>query len=377
VVADAHAGGDGVTWSLHKITSGVKLLATVRESSTRVRALETRIAQLRSQRSSDVAFACMEATGADARLQLKGDPAVPGAIVERGVPSFLGLPSGKVASGSGRLELAKWITSRQNPLTARVWVNRIWQGHFGTGIVATPNDFGLRGTPPTDQPLLDWLASTFMENSWDTKRLHKLLMTSDVYQRKSGSVERAAALATFPRRRLTAEELRDTYLKVSGVLDAEPGTAHPVPPEQSWAFTQHTPFADDYETNKRSVYVMQKRNRRTPFFALFDGPDPNTSTALRDNTTVPTQALWLMNSFFVQSTGDTLAKRTTIGTGDVDKWMTSLYRTLLGRHPSAAERSDYYLLEYQLYDGKSGETPRAWNAYVKALLVSNEVLYVD
>jgi len=377
VVADAHAGGDGVTWSLHKITSGVKLLATVRESSTRARALETRIAQLRSQRSSDVAFACMEATGADARLQLKGDPAVPGAIVERGVPSFLGLPSGKVASGSGRLELAKWITSRQNPLTARVWVNRIWQGHFGTGIVATPNDFGLRGTPPTDQPLLDWLASTFMENSWDTKRLHKLLMTSDVYQRKSGSVERAAALATFPRRRLTAEELRDTYLKVSGVLDAEPGTAHPFPPEQSWTFTQHTPFADDYETNKRSVYVMQKRNRRTPFFALFDGPDPNTSTALRDNTTVPTQALWLMNSFFVQSTGNTLAKRTTIGTGDVDKWMTSLYRTLLGRHPSAAERSDYYLLEYQLYDGKSGETPRAWNAYVKALLVSNEVLYVD
>jgi hypothetical protein len=216
-----------------------------------------------------------------------------------------------------------------------------------------------------------------MDNGWDTKRLHKLLMSSDAYQRKSGSGERAAALAAFPRRRLTAEELRDTYLKVSGVLDPEPGAAHPFPPEHTWAFTQHTPFADEYDSSKRSVYVMQKRNRRTPFFALFDGPDPNTSTARRDNTTVPTQALWLMNSAFVQSTGDVLAKRTTSGTGDVDKWMTSLYRTLLGRHPSAAERADYYLLEYQLYDGKSGTTPRAWNAYVKALLVSNEVLYVD
>ena len=377
VVADAHAGGDGVTWTIHKITSGMKLLTAVKDASVRTRTLETRIAKLRAQRSLDVAFACAEGTGADARLQLKGDPAVPGAIVQRGVPSFLGLPGGKVTTGSGRLELAKWITSRQNPLTARVWVNRIWQGHFGTGIVATPNDFGLRGAQPVNQPLLDWLATTFMENGWDTKRLHKLLMTSDAYQRKSGSGERAAALAAFPRRRLTAEELRDTYLKVSGALDAEPGTAHPFPPEQSWAFTQHTPFADEYDSSKRSVYVMQKRNRRTPFFALFDGPDPNTSTALRDNTTVPTQALWLMNSAFVQYMGDVLAKRTNSGTGDVDKWMTSLYRTLLGRRPSAAERADYYLLEYQLYDGKSGETPRTWNAYVKALLVSNEVLYVD
>ena len=377
VVADAHAGGDGVTWTIHKITSGMNLLETLKDASVRARTLETRIAQLRAQRNLDVAFACSEGTGADARLQLKGDPAVPGAVVERGVPSFLGLPGGKVTTGSGRLELAKWITSRQNPLTARVWVNRIWQGHFGTGIVATPNDFGLRGAQPVNQPLLDWLATTFMENAWDTKRLHKLIMTSDAYQRKSGSGERAAALAAFPRRRLTAEELRDTYLKVSGALDAKPGTAHPFPPEQSWAFTQHTPFADEYDSSKRSVYVMQKRNRRTPFFALFDGPDPNTSTALRDNTTVPTQALWLMNSAFVQSTGDALAKRTTSGTGDVDKWMTSLYRTLLGRRPSAAERADYYLLEYQLYDGKSGITPRAWSAYVKALLVSNEVLYVD
>jgi hypothetical protein len=355
----------------------VSLLASVKDASSRTRGIETRIAQLREQRNLDIAFASTEGTGADANVQLKGDPAVPGALVPRGAPSFLGLPRRKVVSGSGRLELAQWITDRQNPLTARVWVNRIWQGHFGTGIVSTPNDFGLRGTPPTDRALLDWLAITFMENGWDTKRLHKLLMTSDAYQRKSGSGERAVALAVFPRRRLTAEELRDTYLSVSGMLDATPGTAHPFPAESSWAFTQHTPFADDYETNKRSVYVMQKRNRRTPFFALFDGPDPNASTAVRDNTTVPTQALWLMNSPFVQTIGDALAKQTAGGTGDIDKWMNALYRTLFGRLPSASERADFYLLEYQLYDGKSGTTPRAWNAYIKAMLVSNEVLYVD
>ncbi len=376
-VADAHPGGDGVSWKVYKIPAGVSLLASVKDASSRTRGIETRIAQLRDQRNLDIAFACTEGTGADANVQLKGDPAVPGALVPRGVPSFLGLPSQKVGSGSGRLELAQWITDRQNPLTARVWVNRIWQGHFGAGIVATPNDFGLRGTPPTNRALLDWLAITFMENGWDTKRLHKLLMTSDAYQRKSGSGERAVALAAFPRRRLTAEELRDTYLSVSGMLDAAPGTAHPFPAESSWAFTQHTPFADDYETNKRSIYVMQKRNRRTPFFALFDGPDPNASTAVRDNTTVPTQALWLMNSPFVQTIGDALAKRTAAGTGDIDKWMNALYRTLFGRLPSASERADFYLLEYQLYDGKSGTTPRAWNAYVKAMLVSNEILYVD
>ena len=376
-IADAHPGGDGVSWQLRKILGGAPIVKSVMDSFTRDAELLRQLENLKQQRTMDIAFACTEGTGADARVQIKGDPAVPGAVVERGVPSFLGLPHQKVETGSGRLNLAKWITSRQNPLTARVWVNRIWQGHFGSGIVETPNDFGLRGAAPGNQPLLDWLATTFMENGWDTKRLHKLLMTSDAYQRKSGSGTQAALLASFPRRRLTAEELRDTYLMVSGVLDAEPGKAHPFPPEQTWAFTQHTPFADDYETAKRSVYVMQKRNRRSPFFALFDGPDPNTSTAMRDKTTVPTQALWLMNSAFVQSTGAALAARTQSGSGDVDKWMTALYRSLLGRRPTADERSDYYSLEYQLYDGKSGTTPRAWNAYVKALLVSNEVLYVD
>lgn len=256
-------------------------------------------------------------------------------------------------------------------------MNRLWQGHFGNGIVATPNDFGLRGAPPTNQPLLDWLAMTFMDGGWDTKRLHKLMMTSETYQRQSGDGHRASALASFPRRRLTAEELRDTYLYVSGQLDVSPGGAHPFPPEAGWSFTQHTPFADEYDSNKRSVYVMQKRNRRTPFFALFDGPDPNTSTAVRDNTTVPTQALWLMNSSFVQSSGAALAQRTSSATGDPDKWITALYRMLLGRYPSPMEKADFYALEYHLYDGQAGTTPRAWHAYVKAMLVSNEVLYVD
>ncbi|MFY8051471.1 MAG: DUF1553 domain-containing protein, partial [Armatimonadaceae bacterium] len=376
-IADAHPGGDGVSWQLRKIPGGAPIVKSVKDRFTQDAVLLRKLENLKQQRTIDIAFACTEGTGADARVQIKGDPAVPGAVVERGAPSFLGFPGGKVTTGSGRLELAKWITSRRNPLTARVWVNRIWQGHFGSGIVETPNDFGLRGAAPGNQPLLDWLATTFMENGWDTKRLHKLLMTSDAYQRKSGSGTRASLLASFPRRRLTAEELRDTYLMVSGMLDLSPGGAHPFPPEQTWAFTQHTPFADDYETAKRSVYVMQKRNRRSSFFALFDGPDPNTSTALRDKTTVPTQALWLMNSAFVHSTGAALAVRTQSGSGDVDMWMTALYRTLLGRHPTADERSSYYSLEYELYDGKSGVTPRAWNAYVKALLVSNEVLYVD
>lgn len=376
---DAHLGGDGVTWEVRKVAGGSVLLTQSTKLMSTLSTCMTRITTLKEQRNSDMAYACIEGpTPLDAYVQIKGEPAVKGDVIPRGIPRFLGGVVPAIRTGSGRAELANWIASDKNPLTARVWVNRIWQGHFGTGIVATANDFGTRGAAPFDQALLDWLALRFIRTGWDTKAMHRTMMRSAAYKRVSGSGERAAKLAAYPRRRLTAEEVRDTYLCVANILDRVPGGAHPFPPTLSWSFTQHSPFSDDYDTNKRSVYVMQKRNRRTPFFALFDGPDPNTSTALRDNTTVPTQALWLMNNPLIHRVAALVALRTQGSSGsDTDSWLQSLYQTVLGRGPTANERTTYFMLELGLDDGESTAWKGAWVSYVRALLVSNEVLYVD
>src|SRR5690606_25029656 len=136
---------------------------------------------------------------------------------------------------------------------------------FGRGLVTTPNDFGLRGAAPTHPELLDHLAATFIAEGWSLKKLHRRIMLSAVYQLASADDQPPAPsdlYTTFPRRRLNAEELRDALLAVSGELDRTPGESHPFPPESTWAFTQHGPFAAEYPSSKRSVYLMQKRNRR-------------------------------------------------------------------------------------------------------------------
>ncbi|MCA9047055.1 MAG: DUF1553 domain-containing protein, partial [Planctomycetaceae bacterium] len=170
------------------------------------------------------------------------------------------VPSGR---GSGRGQLADWIAG--NPLTARVMVNRIWGWHFGQGLVRSSNDFGARGDAPTHPELLDWLAAKFVASGYSVKDLHRVIMLSAVYQRVS---ETASAddpdnrwLSHFNRHRLTAEELRDSLLAVSGQLDLTPGQAHPFPAEATWSFTQHNPFNAVYETPRRSAYLMVQRQR--------------------------------------------------------------------------------------------------------------------
>src|SRR5206468_9698451 len=170
------------------------------------------------------------------------------------------------------------------------------------------NDFGARGKPPTHPELLDYLAAGFAESGWSIKAMHRLLLLSATYQLASANDERAAAadpsnelLWRFSRRRLDAEAIRDAMLLLGGNLDRSRGGPHPFPPVASWGFTQHNPFFAVYETNRRSVYLMNQRLRRHPFLALFDGPDPNASTPRRTETTVPTQALFLMNDPFVHA----------------------------------------------------------------------------
>ena len=238
-------------------------------------------------------YAVTEGKPVDVPLQRRGDPASPGPVVPRGVPRFAFLageppPSVSPGEGSGRRELAQWLTRPDNPLTARVMVNRIWQHHFGRGIVATPSNFGVRGEPPSHPELLDWLAARLVSAGWSIKAIHREIVLSETYQLASEQDERDAALDPenrllwrYPRRRLDAESIRDAMLAVSGRLDRSRPGRHPFPPIESWRWTQHDAFKTVYPTDHRSVYLMTQRLLKHPFLAIFDGPDTNSSTDVR------------------------------------------------------------------------------------------------
>ncbi len=353
----------------------------------------------------DVAYAAVEGTPADAKLQRRGDPEQPSDAVPRKNLTLLGGQPLHDPETSGRLELARWLTDPANPLTARVMANRIWQGHFGVGLVTTPNDFGTRGAPPSNPRLLDHLASAFIRSGWSVKALHREILLSAAYQRASSiearptptATQRPAATTTtvptlravknaaddtntFPRRRLEAEEIRDTLLTLSGDLDPTPGAAHPFPPEKDWSFTQHSPFKAIYESNRRSVYLMTQRIQRHPFLALFDGPDPNASTPHRDSSTVPTQALYFLNDPFFHARSEGLAKRL-LALPEQERIPAS-HRWCFQRKPTPEELKSAarFLADYRrALDGTAPEQIdlATWSAYARTLLASSELLHLD
>ena len=273
-------------------------------------------------------YAVWEGTPRDARLHQRGQPDQPGPRVPRQFIQLLGghrLPP--QAIGSGRLELADWLTAADSPLLARVFVNRIWQHHFGRGLVPTENDFGTRGQSPSHPELLDWLAAAFVESGWSVKAMHRRIMLSQVYQQGSaGSPAMRASdpsniwLARFARRRLDAESIRDALLAVSGRLDDRMGGPHPFPEYLQTRYTQHGPFRGEYQTDRRSVYLMTRRLKQHSFLALFDGADTNASTARRATSTVATQALFMMNDPMVHELSEAIAA------------------ALIARHDAAAAR---------------------------------------
>lgn len=363
----------------------------------------------------ELAYAVSEGTPRNARMQLRGEPDKLGEEVPRGFLSALGggpLPS--MTAGSGRLELAEWLTSPANPLTARVMVNRIWEYHFGQGLVRTPNDFGTRGLRPTHPELLDYLATAFVRSGWSIKSLHRMILASATYRQQSrfspgrepagnsspaeecpvlpvGNVRSSGRVATvsgsdlaspFSRRRLGAEETRDAILFASGELDPSPGTSHPFPAPTDWGYTQHGPYSAVYDHARRSVYLMTQRIKRHPFLALFDGADPNSSTPDRRVTTVPTQALYFLNDPFVHASSQALAGRIASAGGTEEDHIRGVYRRVLGRDPTPGERSDAaaFLGAYRAEFKASGETAPgdpALSALVRVLFGSNEFLTVD
>lgn len=391
-VADAHPGGpNGVSWKLTRFS------ATQTEPLTKIAEINKQLAAMSQQKAKllaeapkqETAYAVMEGTIANAKQHLRGDPEKLGPEIPRHWLTVMGGDIVPTDAGSGRLQLAKWLTDAKNPLTARVMVNRIWQHHMGKGIVASPNDFGSRGIKPTHPELLDYLADQFVKSGWSVKAVHREILLSAVYQRASVG-ENLAALEKdpsddlywrFSRRRISAEELRDSLLMASGDLDRVAGEGHPFPPTNTWTFTQHNPFSAIYDNNKRSVYLMTLRNRRHPFLGLFDGADPNASTPQRQITTVPTQALYFMNDPFFHAQANKLADRALQQPSDAAR-CELVFQAVLQRTPTAHEQQMFadFVKRYEtLVPGDPAKEPvqEAWRALVRVILTSNEFLYVE
>jgi hypothetical protein len=292
----------------------------------------------------------------------------------------------KPANGSSgrRAELAKWIASKDNPLTARVLVNRLWQQHFGYGLVRTASDFGAAGDKPTHPELLDWLASEFATKDWSLKHIHRVIVTSVAYRQGAKGEDSGAKidpenklLWQYPRRRLDGEALRDAMLAVSGQLNLKaggPSVFPELPPELQKAAPGWKPSADISERNRRSVYVFVKRNLRYPLFALFDSPDRNETCSRRFATTTAPQALTLLNDSVVLSFAKSFAVRVTkeVGT-DREKVIDRAFPLAMGRPPTTEERAAMlgYLKRHK------GTEAEAIVDLCHSLLNVNEFLFVD
>lgn len=276
-----------------------------------------------------------------------------------------------------RKALALWLSEPDHPLTARVMVNRVWHWHFGRGIVGTPNDFGRQGEEPTHPELLDWLASEFVSQGWSLKKLHRMILLSDTYQRSTEAHEGNAKvdannrfLWRMNRQRLDAETLRDSVLAVSGDLNLKMG-GRPVIPKLSkeeytvmWARNQWPEAMDEREHTRRSVYLYVKRTFPMPMLSTFDTPDSSMSCSRRDNTTVAPQALTLMNGdFMVGQAKQLAAKLRSAYPGSTSKQLETAWQRILGRMPKPAEREKAATVSLE--------------QICLALLNTNEFVYLD
>ncbi len=319
----------------------------------------------------------------DCRLNIKGESKKLGAPVPRGFPeSIPGPPPLTIPDDkSGRAELAQWITHPDNPLTSRVMVNRIWQHLFGDGIVRTPNDFGVYGERPTHPELLNYLADRFIDNQWSVKQMIREIVLSRTYQLSSkprSDVEAADTenqwLTYHSRRRLAAESLRDSILKVSGQLDPRPGEG---------SLIQHRDILVNLggnfhePSNHRSIYLCYLRGAMPSEIAAFDLPGFLKSEGKRTVSTIPGQALYLYNHDLVIEQSSILASRLLNGESNADeKRIQELYKQTLLREPDPEEL--YRALEFiELSSDDLRSKESAWAALTQALFMTNEFRYID
>ena len=323
------------------------------------RDLQARIKKLESQKPAmPIAIGIQDAKGPAPKTYLlaRGELSNPSNEVHPGFPIILSsgqktVPArveAKSGSSTGRrTALANWIASDGNPLTSRVMVNRIWQHHFGRGIVPTTSDFGVHGEAPSHPELLDWLAFTFREGGWSIKQMHKLMLLSATYQQTSlvapdilKKDPENRYVARMNRLRLEGEIIRDNLLAVSGRLNPKlggPGVFPPIPAEALKGATGWIVSPDKQDHYRRSIYIFARRNLRFPFLETFDLPDSNLSCPKRERSTTAPQALALLNASDVIQAAEALAANVAKAATTDEDHVAMAYRMALGRRPSEVE----------------------------------------
>ncbi len=344
-------------------------------------------------------MAVEEGTPEDCRVHIRGSTLTLGDVAPRHFLTVLG--GDKMtpidSTRSGRLELAQWLTKPDHPLTGRVFVNRVWQEHFGVGIVGTSENFGLMGERPTHPELLDWLAATFTAPvkeggcDWSIKKLHRLILTSNTYKMSSISTPKSdltdpdnRLLSHMNRRRLEAEPFRDGLLAVAGKLDLSLGGSLLTTADNDYVTNDQSGNAGQYGSFRRAIYLPIIRNALYDMFQAFDYGDPSMVNAHRATTTVAPQALYAMNSPFVRDAAkawatDLLAKP---GMTDAER-IDAAYQRAFARPPvpTESERAQKYLTTYEARLTAEGDTGKktllAWQSFCQILFASNEFIYIN
>ena len=369
----------------------------------RIMNLEERICELYSETPTlDQAYILHEPRGEPPAsfLLIRGSASNPGPELEPATPAILSFkadfPEWHAGSPTSlrRMALARWIASAKNPLTARVIVNRVWQFHYGEGIVRSPSDFGLMGQPPTHPELLDWLASWFIESRWSIKALHRLIMTSSTYRMsKEWNAEYGATdpanllLWRVPYRRLEVEAIRDSILAVSGRLNSKMygPSMYPYVPAAALEGSSDPHIIwkkfDEEDASRRTIYALVKRSLIVPMLEVLDLCDTTKSSAMRNTTAVPTQALTLFNGEFVNRQARHFALRVAhLAGADTLARIDLAFRLALARNPTQLERRTLAaFLEAEEAEGRGGAQGR-FDALVQLCRVifnMNEFSYTD
>ena len=338
------------------------------------------------------AMAVEESALTNLKIHVRGSHWDLGPEVKRGFPGRLAGPSPPRIdeNRSGRLELARWIATPENPLTSRVIANRIWRWRFGAGLVRTPDNFGRLGSRPDNPALLDWLALRLVESGWSIKALHRLILLSSTYQMSSRFDAKAVEidpenrhLWRWSRHRLEAEAVRDSILFASGGLEFTMGGTLLGTQDRAYVATTASTNATTYASRRRSVYLPVIRSALYEVLQAFDFADPSTTNGDRDSTTVAPQALFLLNSDLMTTESRRMASRLLNGAGSDSDRIRRAYCVAFARPPSelelreAAEFLDRYAAEVDGALSPEERRLRAWPALARALLSSSELLHVD
>jgi hypothetical protein len=380
------------------LREAIKALSGKPEDSQAAAELKQRKAELAQLEKSGpnvaTAMGVTEAEVVDAPVMRRGNHLTPGKVVPRRFPAVLAgatqptLPP----KSSGRLELARWLTTKDHPLTARVMVNRIWRWHFGQGLVRSVDNFGRLGEKPTHPELLDWLARSFVEGGWSVKALHRLILLSSTYQMSSAHDADGARIDPDNRllwrmnvRRLEAEAIRDNLLAVGGTLDRTMGGSLLHVANRGYLFDHTSKDATQYDRPRRSLYLPVIRNNLYAVYQLFDATDATVSNGDRATTTVATQALFAMNSELAMQASEHLAARL-LARADLDDSGRArlLYEIAYSRPPTTRElaraRAAVAGFEEDLRPTQPDAGKRrlqAWACFCQVILAANEFVYVS